>query len=167
MRINTRSLAAAIALIGAGVTGVAHADDHGRWERASVRSSERGEERESVSVRPGIGRQRGGGTLAPNAVSVAQQGGPSSVSVAQNGSGNAAMVRQIGQGSTATVQQNGDNNTACVIQVGYALDTTVVQNGNGQSTGVLQTPRGSRAIPVSACTSPTFRPNVRPGMDRR
>lgn len=167
MMKNTRRLLIAIALIGAGASGTAHADGHGRWERVSARSGDRSEEREGVSVRPGIGRQRGGGQAAANAVSIAQQGGPSSVSIAQNGSGNAVIVRQIGQGSSATVQQNGDNNTACLIQVGSSLDTTVVQNGNGQSTGVLQTPRGSRAIPVSACTSATFRPNVRPGMDRR
>ncbi|KAF0177890.1 MAG: hypothetical protein IV086_07715 [Hyphomonadaceae bacterium] len=167
MTMKVRGLFVALALIGAGATGVAHADDHGRWERASARSGDRAEERDGVSVRPGIGRQRGGRQAAANAASVAQQGGPSSVSIAQNGSGNAVIVRQIGQGSTATVQQNGDNNTACIIQIGPSLDTTVVQNGNGQSTGVLQTPRGSREIPVSACTSRSFRPNVRPGMDRR
>jgi Curlin associated repeat len=158
MRKAVQGLLVALALSGAGLATAAYADEGRRWERVEERATR------SESVRPGISRQRE--AWRASAVTVTQQGGPNAASVSQNGSGNAAIIRQIGRGNAATVQQNGDNNVACVIQVGQSLDVAVVQNGN-ESTGIVQTPRGSRAIPVSACTSRTFRPNVRPGMDRR
>jgi Curlin associated repeat len=158
MKSAIKGLLVALALSSAGFAGAAHADEGRRWERVDD-GGERG-----GSVRPGMSRQRD--SWRASVASVIQQGGPNTASIDQIGSGNSAIIRQIGRGNAAAVQQNGDNNTACVIQIGRSLDTAVVQNGN-ESTGILQTPRGSREIPVSACSSRTFRPNVRPGMDRR
>lgn len=98
--------------------------------------------------------------LAPNRVSVAQQGRGNGAGVLQAGSGNTAGILQFGQGNTGVITQEGSGNTACLIQAGRNLNGSVQQAGDNQSDGLLQHRWGSDVIPVDVCTTATTRREV-------